>query len=169
MMNSETNYQKALHCYIQASLNILNHFRTSVKEIHHVGSTSIEHMDLPGEVDVLLLVKYEDGISELADHVTGVGYDKVENFSTDYIEEVVLRHSHGGYDVNFILMHHEAKRKDEILHCRNRIKGNQKYLERFRKLKAAYLNERIDGDEYQNRKSDLFSSVMNMQGDAGVV
>ncbi|MFC3418588.1 GrpB family protein [Salinicoccus hispanicus] len=168
-MNSDTNYQKALHCYIQASLNILNHFRTSVKEIHHVGSTSIERMDLPGEVDVLLLMKYEDNINKLADHVTGVGYDKVDDFSSDYIEEVVLRHSHEDFDVNFIMMHHESERKDEILYCRNRIKENQKYTERFRQLKAAYLNERIDGDEYQDRKSDLFSAVMDMQEDAGIV
>ncbi|GAB3059647.1 GrpB family protein [Salinicoccus sesuvii] len=168
-MNKETNYQKALHCYIQASLNILNHFRSSVKEIHHIGSTSIEHMDLPGEVDVLLLVKDEGDLSKLADHVRGVGYDEVEDFSTGYIEEVVLRHRYDGYDVNFIMMHHKSKRKDEILYCRNRLQGSEKYLERFRQLKAAYQNEHINGDEYQVKKSDLFSSVMNMQGDADVV
>ncbi|WP_186365510.1 GrpB family protein [Salinicoccus cyprini] len=168
-MNSDTNYQKALHCYIQASLNILNHFRTSVKEIHHVGSTSIQNMNLPGEVDVLLLIKYEDNIDKLADRLTGVGYDKVEDFSTDYIEEVVLRHTHENLEVNFIMMHHESERKDEILYCRNRIEENREYTERFRRLKAAHLNARIDDDEYQERKSNLFSAVMNMQEDAGVV
>ncbi|WP_031546619.1 GrpB family protein [Salinicoccus luteus] len=168
-MTTTTVYKKASECYIQASLDILNHFRTSVKEIHHVGSTSIQRMDLPGEVDVLLLMKYEENINMLANGMVQEGYDKVSGFSSDYIEEVVLRDNQDDFEVNFILMHHESERKDEILYCRDCLNENERYIEQFRKLKKAYLEQRMDQAEYELRKAGLFNAIMDREGDMDIV
>lgn len=168
-MTTTTVYKKASECYIQASLDILNHFRTSVKEIHHVGSTSIQRMDLPGEVDVLLLMKYEENINMLANGMVQEGYDKVSGFSSDYIEEVVLRDNQDDFDVNFILMPHESERKDEILYCRDCLNENDRYIEEFRKLKKAYLERRMGREEYELRKAGLFSAIMDRDEDMDIV
>ena len=168
-MTTTTVYKKASECYIQASLDILNHFRTSVKEIHHVGSTSIQEDGSAGEVDVLLLMKYEENINMLANGMVQEGYDKVSGFSSDYIEEVVLRDNQDDFEVNFILMHHESERKDEILYCRDCLNENERYIEQFRKLKKAYLEQRMDQAEYELRKAGLFNAIMDREGDMDIV
>ena len=168
-MNTTTIYEKASECYIQASLEILNHFRTSVKEIHHVGSTSIPKMDLPGAVDVLLLMKYEENINMLANGMIQEGYDKVSGLPTDYIEEVVLRDTLEDFEVNFILMHHESERKDEILYCRDCLNGDDRYIEQFRKIKKAYLDQKLDQKRYELKKAELYSTIMEQQGDMDIV
>ncbi|WP_411842346.1 GrpB family protein [Salinicoccus sp. HZC-1] len=168
-MNDSLLYKKASECYINATLDILNHYKSVAMEVHHVGSTSLENFNLPGDIDILVLVKYSTSLDELPADMIDAGYELVEDVPAYYVSETVLRSSYENFNVNFILMEYDSKRKEDILYCRDCIDKNPDYISQLAKLKNAYLKSRISFKEYQAQKSKLFLAISSQTGDVGVV
>lgn len=162
-------YKKASECYVKATLDILNHYKSIVMEVHHVGSTSLESVDLQGDIDILVLVKNNVSLEELPDHMIDAGYEVVDNVAPYYKGETILRCSYKDYDVNFILMEYGSQRKEDILYCRDCINKSPAYARRLKEIKDAYLKSRISFKEYQAKKSELFLTITGQPGDVEVV
>ncbi|WP_020008042.1 GrpB family protein [Salinicoccus albus] len=165
-MNGTTLYKKASQSYVRATLEVLNYFKTDVMEVHHIGSTSLEMMDMPGDIDVLVLVKYERSQTELPEEMAEQGYELVEDTIPYYDSETVLRCSFEGYTVNFILMKYDSARKADILYCRDCINENEKYTLQLQKLKKEFLDANLSHAEYQDKKAEFFLSIT--EGSEGV-
>lgn len=168
-MNDSLLYKKASECYVQATLDILNHYKSIVMEVHHVGSTSLESVNLPGDIDILVLVKNSESLGNLPGHMIDEGYEVVETVTEYYKGETVLRCSYEGFKVNFILMEHNSKRKKDILYCRDCINKNPVYARQLKNIKDAYLKSKIGFNEYQKKKSKLFLSIMGRPGEVEIV
>lgn len=168
-MNGNTFYERASQSYVKATLDILNYFKTDVMEVHHIGSTSLETMDMAGDIDVLVIVKYDNPLIDLPEQMAEHGYELVENTTPYYDNETILRCSFDDYEVNFILMKHGSKRKDDILYCRDFINENGKYTSQLKRLKKAYSNSKMSFEEYQDKKAELFLSITEGSEDVEVV
>jgi len=168
-MDDSLLYEKASERYIKATLDILNHYKSVVMEVHHVGSTSLGSAALPGDIDILMLVKSSNSLKELPGHMIDEGYEIVEQVSPYYKRETVLRCPYEEFAVNFILMEHGSKRKDDILYCRDCINGNPAYASRLKEIKDDYLESRISRAEYQAKKSRLFLAITDQPGDVEFV
>ncbi|GAA3713813.1 hypothetical protein GCM10022378_00800 [Salinicoccus jeotgali] len=161
-MDKNNDYIKITEHYVEASLRILNYLKSSVKEIHHIGSTSDVYMDMAGDIDVLVLLKNGKGYA-LAEAIAEEGFTPVSDLPEIFSEEVVLEHEHGDHKVKFILMHHTSDKKGAILHCKKAIGENEKHRRRFRQLKTALSNQEITGAEYEQEKALLFDDILNEQ------
>ncbi|WP_017549337.1 GrpB family protein [Salinicoccus carnicancri] len=168
-MNDSLLYEKASECYIKATLDILNHYKSVAMEVHHVGSTSLGPAALPGDIDILMLVKNSRSLEELPGHMIEEGYEVVEEVSPYYKGETILRCPYEEFAVNFILMEYGSKRKDDILYCRDCINENPSYACRLKEIKDDYLESRISRAEYQAEKSRLFLAITGQPGDAEFV
>src|SRR5699024_12485557 len=103
-MDDSLLYEKASECYIKATLDILNHYKSVVMEVHHVGSTRLGSAALPGDIDILMQVKSSNSLKELPGHMIDDGYEIVEQDSTYYKRKTVLRCSCEELEEIFILL-----------------------------------------------------------------
>ncbi|MHC0552013.1 GrpB family protein [Salinicoccus sp. CNSTN-B1] len=161
-MEKNNDYIKITEHYVEASLRILNYLRSSVKEIHHIGSTSDVFMDMTGDIDVLVLLKNGKGYA-LAEAIAEEGFTPVRNLPEIFSEEVVLEHDNGDRKVKFILMHHASEKKDAILRCKKMIGEDKMHRRRFKQLKKALNNHEITDTEYEREKALLFNDILNGQ------
>ena len=168
-MDDSSLYKKASECYVQATLDILNHYKSIVMEVHHIGSTSLDSVNLPGDIDILVLVKNSEFLDDLPSYMVDEGYWIVEDVSPYYKGETVLHCAYDDFNVNFILMDHSSKRKEDILYCRDCINKSPHYALQLKKIKDAYLKSRIGFREYQAKKSKLFLTIIDRPGDVEVV
>lgn len=168
-MDDNLLYKKVSECYVQATLDILNHYKSIVMEVHHVGSTSLETVTIPGDIDILVLVKSSKTVDGIPGDMIDEGYEIVDDTSPYYKGETILRCAYEEFNVNFILMEHDSKRKKDILYCRDCINEAPAYARELKNIKAAYLKSRIGFREYQEKKEKLFLKVTSQPGDVGIV
>ena len=83
-------YKIAKSHYMEASMQMLEHFKKNVIELHHIGSTSIKDLNSSNEIDVLVILKTVTEVSELKDILIAEGYDVVPEFNHFFEEETVF-------------------------------------------------------------------------------
>lgn len=161
-------YKIAKSHYMEASMQMLEHFKKNVIELHHIGSTSIESLNSSNDIDVLVILKTVTEVSELKDILIAEGYEVVPGFNHFFEEESVFCGKFGDCDVNFIFMSDKDK-KSEILLCKELLLEHDEYLQNFQELKRLHNDSIIDKDEYQHRKAQFFSSILKEARDLNIV
>lgn len=161
-------YKMAKAHYMEASMQMLEHFKKNVIELHHIGSTSIKNLNSSKDIDVLVILKTVTEVSELKDILIAEGYYVVHEFNDFFEEESVFHGKFGDCDVNFIFMSDRDK-KSEILLCKELLLENDEYLDDFQKLKQLHNDSIIDNDEYHQRKTEFFSSLLKKAKDFNIV
>lgn len=168
-MKNNNNNDSTKKQYIDAALHMLDQFKTNVIEVHHIGSTSFEYSNMNDDIDILLIMKSQQHVSELPDVLIAEGYEIIHDFSPYYEKETVVRGEFNGFIVNFIFMADGEERKREILNSKITINDNDEYLQRFVDIKRDYENGRLDAEEYQSRKDELFLQLGTMSSDVKIV
>ena len=161
-------YKIAKSHYMEASMQMLEHFKKNVIELHHIGSTSIKDLNSSNEIDVLVILKTVTEVSELKDILIAEGYDVVPEFNHFFEEETVFHGQFGDCDVNFIFMTDRDK-KSEILLCKELLVDNDEYLQDFQELKKLHKDSIINKNEYQHRKTEFFTSILQEAKDLNIV
>ena len=161
-------YKIAKSHYMEASMQMLEHFKKNVIELHHIGSTSIKKLNSSNGIDVLVILKTVTEVSELKDILIAEGYEVAPEFNRFFEEESVFHGKFGDCDVNFIFMSDRDK-KSEILLCKELLLENDEYLQNFQELKQLHNDSIIDKDEYQHRKTEFFASLLKEAKDLNIV
>lgn len=161
-------YKIAKSHYMEASMQMLEHFKKNVIELHHIGSTSIKDLNSSNEIDVLVILKTVTEVSELKDILIAEGYDVVPDFNYFFEEETVFHGQFGDCDVNFIFMSDRDK-KSQILLCKELLLDNDEYLQNFQELKQLHTDSIINKKEYQHRKTEFFTSILQEARDLNIV
>lgn len=169
-MKKYSYYNLAKTKYVEASLQMLEYFKTDVIEVHHIGSSSFASLGTSEDIDVLVILKSQDQVAELPDVLIAEGYEIVDGFSPYYTNETIVR---GKFDdniyVNFIFMAQGESRKDEIINCKLYINENDEHMTQFISLKEQYNNGSLSDDEYQVQKEQLFLNIIGSNEDADVI
>jgi GrpB-like predicted nucleotidyltransferase (UPF0157 family) len=160
MMENYSYYDLAKRKYVDASLQMLDHFRTNVIEVHHIGSSSFTSLNMPEDIDVLVILKTQNQVAELPDVLIAEGYEIIKNFSPYYINETIVRGKSDDVYVNFIFMADGEPRKQEILKCKTYINENNECLEEFIHLKKQYHHASLSEEKYQEKKEAFFSGIV---------
>lgn len=161
-------YKIAKSHYMEASMQMLEHFKKSVIELHHIGSTSIKKLNSSNGIDVLVILKTVTEVSELEDILIAEGYEVVSEYNSFFKEESVFYGRFGECDVNFIFMSDRDK-KSEILLLKELLLENDEYLQDFQELKQLHNESIIDNDEYQHKKTKFFSTLLKEAKDLNIV
>lgn len=161
-------YKMAKAHYMEASMQMLEHFKKNVIELHHIGSTSIKKLNSSNGIDVLVILKTVTEVSELKDILIAEGYEVAGGFNRFFEEESVFHGKFGDCDVNFIFISDRDK-KSEILLCKELLLENDEYLNVFQELKRLHNESIIDADEYHHRKAEFFSSLLKKAKDFNIV
>src|SRR5699024_9293516 len=151
-------YKMAKSHYMEASMQMLEHFKKNVIELHHIGSTSIKKLNSSNGIDVLVILKTVTKVSELKDILIAEGYVVVGDFNRFFEEVSVFHVKFRDCDVHFIFKSDKEKQY-EILLCKELLIENYEYLNEFQKLHQLHNEPFIDTDEYHHRKPASFSSL----------
>lgn len=161
MLTMNEYYNITKHHYMEASMEMLEHFRENVIEVHHIGSTSIKEVKGYNDIDVLVILKTITDVSELAEILMAEGYEIVEDFNHYFREETVARGKFGAFNVNFIFTPRSLNKKSQILVCKKILKENKEYLESFQNIKKQYDDGNLDKSQYEERKKQFFSDLLD--------
>lgn len=169
MMKKNSYYDLAKQKYVEASLQMLDHFKSNVIEVHHIGSSSFASMDTREDIDILVILKSQNQVAELPDVLMAEGYEIVHSFSPYYSNETIVRGSFDDDSVNFIFMAHGEERKEEILDCKLSINSDESEFKKFIELKKQLNDLQLSREEYQLKKEALFYNIMSTRGNRNVV
>ncbi|CAM4273063.1 GrpB family protein [Lacicoccus alkaliphilus] len=165
MLTMNEYYNITKHHYMEASMEMLEHFRENVIEVHHIGSTSIKEVKGYNDIDVLVILKTITDVSDLAEILMAEGYEIVEDFNRYFSEETIARGKFGAFNVNFIFTPRNLNKKSQILFCKKVLKEDQARLSTFQTLKKQYDDGELNEDQYEERKRRFFSDLLDSAAD----
>lgn len=165
MLTMNEYYNITKHHYMEASMEMLDHFKENVIEVHHIGSTSIKEVKGFNDIDVLVILKTITDTSELKDVLVAEGYEIIEGFNHYFSDEMVARGKFGEFNVNFIFTPRGLNKKSQILVCKELLKQNKDHREYFQNLKKQYEENKINEEQYQDEKKRFFSNLLESAAD----
>ncbi|SOC40861.1 GrpB-like predicted nucleotidyltransferase (UPF0157 family) [Salinicoccus kekensis] len=165
MLTMNEYYNITKHHYMEASMEMLDHFRENVIEVHHIGSTSIKEVKGFNDIDVLVILKTITDTSELKEILVAEGYEIIEDFNQYFSDEMVARGKFGEFNVNFIFTPRGLNKKSQILVCKELLTQNEAHLKRFQTLKKRYEEKKISEAQYQTEKMQFFSNLLESAAD----
>lgn len=167
-MNIKNLNSSVKDIYINQAFEILNFFKSIIIEVHHIGSSKLQKFPYDCDLDILFIVKSYDDVRNLADILIAEGYVQIDDFSEFFRDDMVIRRTVDGTNINMIFMSSGSSKKDAVINCTEVLVFDKNYRENLKLLKKAFLKHEISKHEYGERKYRLFSMMNRNESSEGV-
>lgn len=167
-MNIKNLNSSVKDIYINQAFEILNFFKSMIIEVHHIGSSKLRKFPYDCDLDILFIVKSYDDVKNLADILIAEGYVQIDDFSDFFRDDMVIRRTVDGTNINMIFMSSGSRKKETVINCTEFLVFDKNYSDNLKLLKKAFLKSEITEDEYGERKYRLFSMMNRNESSEGV-